>query len=392
MTAREGQVREPVRFEGRKVVFLLGCLELGGAERQAMLLARWLKERCGAEVEVWGVAHAGSLVARCEELGIPWQVTGNPLVPGRLATLRRLARIAWRLRRAGADIILPYTLVPNVIGGIVWRFSGARLCIWNQRDEGIEGRRDPCQEWSLRLTPVFVANSGAGADYLIRELKVAPEKVSVVGNGLDLAAPLQSPADWRKQLGLFDDGVCVSMIGHLSEKKDHATLIRAWRQVVGTLAPAPGNLKLVLAGRKDGEAKRLIDLAAELKLADYICFAGNVTDVAGLLRVVDIGVYSSPSEGLPNGVLECMAAGKAMAATDIPGIREALGDGYPMLSAPGDAAGMAAHLLALIADRRLRDRIGAQNRSDAESRYGAEAMCSKMAQIMAAPFNPGRVR
>lgn len=382
---------EPVRLNGLKVVFMLGCLELGGAERQAMLLACWLKERCGAKVEVWGVAHGGSLARQCEELGIPWRVTGNPLAPGLLATVRRLSAIALDLRRIGADILLPYTLVPNVISGVVWRFSGARLCVWNQRDEGIEGHRHPYERWALRFTPIFVANSSAGGDYVIRDLKVDPAKVSVVSNGLAMAAPAESPDAWRRQLGLSANTVCVSMIGHLSDKKDHATLIQAWRQVVETLSPAPGTLKLVLAGRQDGEAKRLIDLVAELELADYICFAGNVTDVAGLLRVVDIGVYSSRSEGLPNGVLDCMAAGKAMVATDIPGIREALGEGYPMLSAPGDAAAMAAHLLTLIADHRLRDRIGAQNRSNAASRFGAEAMCSKMAQIMAAHFNrPGQ--
>lgn len=367
---------------GRKVIIMLGCLEVGGAEQQALLLARWLKDECGANVEIWGISHGGRLTARCDETGIPWQVIGNPLADGLITTVRRLLGVAWRLRLAKVDVILPYTLVPNVIAGIIWRLTGAKICIWNQRDEGTEGHREPYERWAVRLTPLFLANSTTGADYLIRNLQVDKKKVSVVHNGIALEQPAESRSVWRQRLGLADSAVCVAMISNLSDKKDHATLINAWRVVVDTLSPIPGQLKLVLAGRHDGAAKGLIDQVTVLNLAEHVSFLGPVRDVAGLLQAVDVGTYSSVTEGLPNGVLECMATGKAMVATNIPGIREALGDGYTLLSRPGDPAEMAAHLITLINNPGIRQSIGRQNRERAVACFDTRSMCQKMTSIL----------
>lgn len=366
-----------------KVVFLLGCLEIGGAEQQALLFARYLKKNHEADVEVWGVSHGGRMTVRCKEAGIPWQVVGNPFVGGFTKTVLRLFKIAWSLRKARADIILPYTLVPNVIAGIVWRLAGASLCIWNQRDEGTEGHRKPFESWAIYLTPLFLANSSSGANYLIRNLRVDKKKVSVVHNGIALDTPIGNRLMWRRRLGLMDDTICVAMIANLSSKKDHTTLLKAWNKVVDTLSPLSGKLKLVLAGRHDDAAHGVIHLMTELELENYVTLLGPVRDVAGLLEAVDIGVYSSISEGLPNGVIECMAAGKAIAATDIPGIREALGNDYVFLSKPGDSTGMAAHLITLVTNPELRQEIACRNHERAITCFDTTVMCQKMVGILA---------
>lgn len=368
---------------GHKIIFLLGCLEIGGAEQQALLLARFLKEKCGARVEVWGVSHAGRLAVRCEEAGIPWRVIGNPLVDGFTQTVLRLLRIAWNLRREKVNIILPYTLVPNVIAGAIWRLTGASLCIWNQRDEGTEGHREPFQSWAVKQTPLFVANSSAGANYVIRNLQVHSEDVSVVHNGIALEPSVENRLVWRQRLGLAEDAICVAMIANISSKKDHTTLLRALGELVAKMSPFPGKLKLVLAGRLDDAAQGVINLMTELELENYMTLLGPVRDVAGLLEAVDIGVYSSISEGLPNGVIECMAAGKAIAATDIPGIREALGNDYVFLSKPGDSTGMAAHLITLVTNPELRQEIACRNHERAITCFDTTVMCQKMVGILA---------
>ena len=347
-----------------------------------MLFARWLKKERGADVEIWGVAHGGKLTARCEESGIPWRVIGNPFVGGFVKTLWHLLKIAWCLRKARVDVILPYTLVPNVIAGFVWRLTGASLSVWNQRDEGTEGHREPFEHWAVRLTPLFLANSIAGADYVIHTLLADKNKVSVVHNGIALDSPTEDRLVWRQRLKLSDTAVCVAMVANLSTKKDHATLINAWKHLVESLSPLLGELKLVLAGRFDDAAQELIELVKSFCLEEYVVLCGPVHDVAGFLQAVDIGVYSSTSEGLPNGVIECMVTGKAIAATNIPGIREALGDDYTFLSKPGDHEGMAAHLMTLIHNHELRRKVGWQNRERALACFDTETMCRKMAGIL----------
>src|SRR3954470_20724147 len=125
-------------LEGRRIIIVLTELELGGAERQAMLLARFLAHERKARVEVWGcLGEPGRIVTLCEEYGIPWRLVPWPWADKRSDRLKRMAKFAWTLRRARPDIILPYLIFPNVVCGQIWRLTGARACIWNQRDEGI---------------------------------------------------------------------------------------------------------------------------------------------------------------------------------------------------------------------------------------------------------------
>jgi hypothetical protein len=88
-------------LKGRRIIFVLFNLELGGAEQQALILAKHLVEREQAAVEVWGFNKSGPVAERCDELGVPWRVVPFTLRGGRVATLLALLRFAMTLRRAG---------------------------------------------------------------------------------------------------------------------------------------------------------------------------------------------------------------------------------------------------------------------------------------------------
>jgi len=94
------------------------------------------------------------------------------------------------------------------------------------------------------------------------------------------------------------------MVANLSGFKDHEALIRAWRLVLDQLSSEERNAKLLLAGKNFGTEPSLKRLVGKLSLEDDVLFLGQVEDVSGLLQSVDLGVYSSKSEGSPNGVLE----------------------------------------------------------------------------------------
>ncbi|HSE16734.1 MAG TPA: glycosyltransferase [Pyrinomonadaceae bacterium] len=358
-------------MKGERIIFVLGNLELGGAERQALMLARHLSREEQATVEVWGFNKSGPVADICEQHGIRWRV--EPLNASRLQSVRRFA---WVLHAADPDVLLPYTWLPNVVCGFVWKSTGARLCVWNQRDEGLFLPKTAWERWAVERTPRFISNSCAGARFLIEKLKVDRAKVDVIRNGIEQSAPQMDRDAWRKRLEIDDASFVACMVGNLHTNKDHETLLRAWRIVMNKRKAV-----LVLAGRHDGAYESLVALSRELEIEDGVCFAGQVSDVAGLLSAADIGVFSSRSEGCPNGVLECMAAGLAVAATDIEGVREVLGSSE-LLTPVGDAAALSHTILKLASEPALCSTLGAQNRKRIVEQYDARRMCEQFVEAI----------
>ncbi|HEX6043390.1 MAG TPA: glycosyltransferase [Pyrinomonadaceae bacterium] len=367
-------------LKGRRIIFVLFNLDLGGAERQALILAKYLAQHEQAAVEVWGFNRAGPVVQLCEEAGLPWRVVPYPFKSGSLARLAALVRLAFVFRRARPDVLLPYTFVPNIVCGLIWRWTGARACVWNQRDEGVAPFASAWERRAVQRTPLFIANSAAGARFLTEKLGVDAAKVTVIANGIEESEPEDDRETWRARLGVDDRCFVACMVANLHDNKDHKTLLRAWRRVVDELN---GAAVLVLAGRHYGAYESLVALAEELKIQDKVRFLGPVSDVAGLLSAADLGVFSSRSEGCPNSVLESMAAGLAVAGTDVEGIRTVVGaEGAPFLTAPGDDGALAAAVIRLANDSDLRVTIGAQNRSRVREKYDAARMCEETVAVL----------
>lgn len=372
-------------LKGRRIVFVLFNLELGGAERQALILARHLAEQEQATVEIWGFNKSGPVAQLCEQLGLAWRVVPFPFQsesPARLWSLRQLASI---FREARPDILLPYTFVPNVVCGLIWKWTGAGACVWNQRDEG---RMPFVAEWAqqaVERTSVFISNSEQGAKFLVDKLNADPSKLRIIANGIELSLPKDDRSAWRARLEIGDDCFVACMVANLHDNKDHRTLLRAWRRVVGELDAKlnGGKAVLVLAGRHDGAYESLFALAQELNLNGHVRFTGQVLDVAGLLRAADLGVFSSVSEGCPNGVLESMAAGLAIAGTDIAEIRSAVGaEGLQFLAPPKDDEALAGAILKLADDPDRRVNIGAANQKRVTDNYAAGRMCEKTVAVL----------
>ena len=382
------KVSEPASvLKGRRVIFVLGNLELGGAERQALILARHLLEHEQAEVEVWGFNKSGPVADICEEHGIRWKVVPYPFAAGSGKRFYSLLKLAKALRDARPDVLLPYTFVPNVACGLVWKWTGAQLCVWNQRDEGLVSLTSKWERWAVKHTSYFVSNSHAGARYLIEKLNVDSRKVRVVENGVEERTSKLDGRQWRKRLEIDDESFVACMVGNLHTNKDHATLLKAWRGVVTAMKAGGREAVLVLAGRHDGAYASLVALSYALEIEHSVRFAGHVSDVTGLLSGADIGVFSSRSEGCPNGVLECMAAGLAVAGTDIEGIREVVGlSGVKVLAAAGHADELARVILELANDPALCATLEADNRKRIKEKYDSRRMCEEAVSVLVERF------
>jgi len=379
----EKSVTDMEHFQNKKVIFVFSRLELGGAERQGFLLAQHLKNYYDADVQVVGLqGKPGRLEALCKASGIPCRSLQLGLMRTRWECLQALLSFALQIGKEHPDLLVSYTRNANIYSALVWRLIGARGFIWNQADEGLGLGREPISRLAVSLTPCLISNSSGGRSFLQECYGIPDQRLSVIHNGIELAPPVLSRQEWRERNGLLDSEFVVCKVANISRFKDHATLLKAWKQVL-TLA-FPHRPVLLLAGRFDIPEIELSKLSDELQLGDRIRFLGGVDDVSGLLGSVDLFVYSSKSEGLPNAVVEAMAAGLPVVGSDIPGIREALGStGTTFLAMPGDSAGLARKILQLMFDPVLCKSYGKELQIRAVAEFSLPMMLERSVSCLA---------
>lgn len=376
----------------KNVLFILGNYRQGGAERQAVLLAQWLKQEKGYNVAFAAFSDRGVVCDELEALDIPWRSVqfdfyfinhfakfsfSKSGVSHLLKLQKQIRAFADQIKDFAPDIVMPYTYYPNVVAGLSYRKAGAKICIWNQRDIGTEGFSKGYAELkAAEQISHFVANSTEGAEFIRSCFQVAPGKVSVIHNGI--VVPGDKPLNFDFN-GINRDGKNVLMLANFHSNKDHATLIRAWKIVIDKLKDS--ELRLVLAGRFGGTERKLMQDCIALGIRDHVVFLDSVRNVSALLQQCLFTVHSSFTEGNPNAVLEAMANGKAVVATDIRGNREALGENYEFFCEPGNPELMAAPITELIKDTSRAEKCGQRNKLRIENDFTVAKMGTAYLEI-----------
>jgi glycosyltransferase involved in cell wall biosynthesis len=152
--------------------------------------------------------------------------------------------------------------------------------------------------------------------------------------------------------------------------KDLGTLVRA---LALALRQQP-NLWLMLAG--DGDSRRDVEAAArDAGVIGRTRLLGWNEDLPRIYAAMDVCAMSSLAEGTPVSIIEAMAAGKVVAATNVGGVADVVEDGITgVLTPPGDAEALATALVRLARDPEARQRMGAAGRERARNRYGVERL------------------
>lgn len=366
---------------GKKVLFLFGDLQMGGAERQGLLLARHLHQQQGALVQVWGLGRGtGPVSEQCDQWGIPWQAV--PLHWGLRRRLPHLIRLAVRLRQLQPDLLLSFAKVPNLAAALLWRQCGVRCCVWNQVDAGLLLEPSLLHRYVIARVHHFIANAESGQEFLIQSYGRSRDQIRLIRNGIALAPPQQNRAAWRQQLKIKASTPLAVMVANLSSYKDHNTLLQAWQQLLDGWDSRDLPV-LALAGRFDDQAAALQQQAEQSGISGQVRFMDSVADISGLLQASDLLVHSSISEGIPNAVLEGMASGLAVVGSDIPGLHEAVGpDGVPFLAPVRDSRALAELLRRLLTDESVRQQQGGLMRQRAEQQFGLERMCQEFVDFL----------
>jgi glycosyltransferase involved in cell wall biosynthesis len=370
--------------------FVLYNLATGGSERQAIILARGLRQ-IGHSVQFVGFID-GPLRQKIQEENftvkvINWnQKTGNGFFGlfysfwvnfvGVISFLRYL-------RSQRIDVLMPYTLIPNIRCGVLHKFGKVRLCIWNQRDAGFSDGGSLFWKLAAKMVQTFISNSTQGADYLIRFFAIPPSRIHIVYNGIEQFEQIKvNRLTLRKSFGLEDSCFAVCMIANISFKKNHELLINAWAEFLKN-RKRPNSVRLLLAGRQDDAYNSVVNQVQNMGLSNSVTLLGSLDDVHPLVFACDCGAFSALSEGCPNGVLECMAAGLAVAATDIPAIRDIVAPAnYSYLSPDNDCCAMAQSLLQLEENKAVRDLVGGANKAIINDRFGISNLVEKTMAII----------
>ncbi len=181
--------------------------------------------------------------------------------------------------------------------------------------------------------------------------------------------------DVRREFNIPDSTTIVGMIARVDRQKDYETLAKAAAQVVSA---TPDVRFLIVGGYSVEDIQRrhfeqVKEWLAANGVAEYFIFTDFRSDVPRLLRAMDIVVLSTHYEGLPLVLLEAMACGKPVVATDVDGVPELVTDNQTGLLFPHQDDGrLAAHIVSLIRDRARASRLGASGRSFVQANFNDE--------------------
>jgi glycosyltransferase involved in cell wall biosynthesis len=178
-------------------------------------------------------------------------------------------------------------------------------------------------------------------------------------------------------LGDWSDALVIGHVARLVPVKNQALLLRAFQQV----AQRVPRTRLVILG--DGPLRaELVAQSADLGITDKIRFVGAVADVAPWLREFDVVALSSNAEGMSISILEALATGLCVVATNVGGNGELLDHGRAgRLVPPGDVSAFADALTAVLTNEPLRVRLGRAGRAHVERHYGDATMVDAYEQL-----------
>lgn len=364
------------------VARLITWLPPGGIEKRLAALLPELN-RPPFRVSVVCLRERGALADSLEQAGVPVK-----LIPLRSRLdpfgLRALAR--W-MREQRVDLVHSHMYRSNVPATIAARRAGVPrvLCQVHNVDTWETRRQRWMDRWLLRWRTTMLAVSEEVKRDIVDTLQCPPERVRVLYNGIDVREYGSVPPrpEMRRELGVPAMHRLVVVLARLVEQKGHSRLFRALENVRSELPPT----HVLLLG--DGKLREALGREVrERGLEKMVSFAGHRDDVPAILALADVSVLPSDREGFSNAVVESMAAGVPVVATDVGGNREAIVHGESgFLVARDNPDDLGQTLRTILADDALRHRMSEVARRHAR-RFSLDTMLEETRRLYLELLDP----
>lgn len=277
------------------------------------------------------------------------------------------------LKHRSIHVMHAHEFAMNVYGSFLSSVTGIPIVAT------VHGKNYFWVKWRRRLAYRFVARQsvmvGVSEDlkqFLTQRAAIHPDKVRIVHNGVDLYRYAESdrPNTIRKELEINDNQPVIGTVGNLYAVKGQTYLLRACVVV----ARAFPDFMLLVAGRGD-QLGALEEEARGLGILRNVRFLGFREDIPCLLQAMDVFVLPSFSEGLPLSILEAMALGKPVVASNVGGIPEVVKDGMTgYLVPPKDPEALAEKILLLLHHPQLAADLGRSGRKRVQEAFSLEQM------------------
>jgi glycosyltransferase involved in cell wall biosynthesis len=348
-----------------KICFVVGTLARGGAEKQLVFMLRAL-QKSGIAAEVLCLTKGESYEDEITDTGFDVKWVGMSK-----SRLSRFGKIIGELREGGADIIQSSHFYTNIYAGAAGRVLG-RPSIGAIRSDliyEIESHKFT-GNWQISLPNLLITNSG-GARRRLLERGVGPQKIEFVRNVVEIENCSAN--------GFSHQGLRILFVGRLDKNKRPERFVR----LASILTKQFPHIALQFQISGDGEQRSKLENAAkELNLTpDKLEFFGTCSDMSDIYRRADILVSTSEREGTPNVVLEAMAHGLPVVATNAGGTAEILDATRGFLVASGDEGALVKATAELIVNKELRLRFGEQGRRYVRENHSPVSLQQQLCRI-----------
>lgn len=388
-----------------KCVHIITRFDKGGSSENTFLTAVGLNKTGYEVVLIKGLSHESQMERPEAEA-----TAKNLLEAGksgvRIITLAHLVRkirplhdllafsdLVKILKQEKPRIVHTHTSKAGILGRLAARIAGVPVIIHTPHGHvfyGYFGKGKTAfyillEKLAARITDKIITLTEREKREHVEFLRISEEKLTVIHSGVDMRKfPPSSvdPGETKRKTGIPVGACVVGAVGRLTAVKGHIHLLAAAAKVIA----ARSDTVFILLG--DGELKsELAEAANKLGIKEKVRFLGWRSDVADIMSAFDIFVFPSLNEGMGKVLVEAMAAGKPIIASDVCGVADLITHGKNgLLVPPADPQALADGIESLLSDPARARELAAEGRKLAQS-YSSDAMLTKIEELYRSLLN-----